>query len=72
MLSPYYSSYIGTIKEIVEIEMCKFELWELFESQIAQILQMSSFKVEETEYRNLLYKENVFGYFNPIINEPAQ
>lgn len=57
------------MKEIFEIEMCKFELWELYQSQIALMLQMNEFKIDEQEYRSLIYKENKFGYFNPLIIE---
>lgn len=49
------------------MEICKFELWDLYQSQIAQILQMQAFKVEEVEYRNMLYKESQFGIFNPLV-----
>jgi hypothetical protein len=57
------------VKEVAEIEMCKFELWELYQGQMASILQMQAFKVDENEYRNMVYTDTMFGYFNPLINE---
>lgn len=49
--------YIGILKEIAETEMCKFELWDLYQKQISQILQIPAFQMEQ-EYKNILYKEN--------------
>ena len=30
---------------------------------------MNDFKIEESEYRNLINKEGRYGYFNPLILE---
>lgn len=33
-----FNVQIEIVKEITEIEMCKFELWELYQGQVAVIL----------------------------------
>ena len=32
------NDFAETVKEIAEIEMCKFELWELYQGEMAAIL----------------------------------
>lgn len=57
------------MKDVTEVEMCKFELWELYECQVAAILRVSDFKIDESEYKNIVYRENMFGFFNPLISD---
>jgi hypothetical protein len=33
---------------------------------------MESYKISEADYRNIIYKENKFGYFNPLTIEINQ
>jgi hypothetical protein len=40
-------TYLECIKEIAEVEMCKFELWELYQGEVAAILQMDAFKMDD-------------------------
>lgn len=49
--------------------MCKFELWETSEAEVADILSMSAFKIDELAYRNIVFKDSQYSIFNQLLHD---
>ncbi len=58
------------MKELAEEEMTKFNIWDLYKTQIEKIINFKAYSIDEAFYRNeIVFKEGQFGIFNPLIIE---
>jgi len=60
------------VKELAEEEMTKFNIWDLYKTQIEKIINFKAYSIDEANYRNeIVFKEGQFGIFNPLIIEAS-